>query len=157
MSLTVRPATAADIPAIAAIYRPAVLTGTASFEVDPPDGWAEHRDRSAPVRHRDVLASGGERSVMVLGNARVAGLAGARNTGVRWSSATALRRGLRGGLDAGDDRGREPRVSRMAGDAGEGEGDGARGIHPATARNATGFHVRSPSSEERSGRGAPAL
>jgi L-amino acid N-acyltransferase YncA len=37
MSLTVRPATAPDIPAIAAIYRPAVLTGTASFEVDAPD------------------------------------------------------------------------------------------------------------------------
>ena len=37
MSLTVRPAAAADIPAIAAIYRPAVLTGTASFEVDPPN------------------------------------------------------------------------------------------------------------------------
>ncbi len=33
----IRPATAADIPAITAIYRPAVLTGTASFEVDPPD------------------------------------------------------------------------------------------------------------------------
>jgi L-amino acid N-acyltransferase YncA len=37
MSLTVRPAAAADIPAIAAIYGPAVLTGTASFEVEPPD------------------------------------------------------------------------------------------------------------------------
>ena len=37
MSLTVRPAAADDIPAITAIYRPAVLTGTASFEVDPPD------------------------------------------------------------------------------------------------------------------------
>jgi phosphinothricin acetyltransferase len=37
MSLTVRPAAAADIPAITAIYGPAVLTGTASFEVDAPD------------------------------------------------------------------------------------------------------------------------
>jgi L-amino acid N-acyltransferase YncA len=37
MSLLVRPAAAADIPAITAIYGPAVLTGTASFEVDPPD------------------------------------------------------------------------------------------------------------------------
>jgi phosphinothricin acetyltransferase len=37
MSLLVRPAAATDIPAIAAIYGPAVLTGTASFEVDPPD------------------------------------------------------------------------------------------------------------------------
>lgn len=34
---TLRAATTADIPAIAAIYRPAVLTGTASFEVEPPD------------------------------------------------------------------------------------------------------------------------
>lgn len=37
MSLTLRAATAADIPAITAIYRPAVLTGTASFEVEAPD------------------------------------------------------------------------------------------------------------------------
>lgn len=34
--LIIRPATAADIPAIAAIYRPAVLHGTASFEQEPP-------------------------------------------------------------------------------------------------------------------------
>jgi L-amino acid N-acyltransferase YncA len=33
---SIRPATPADIPAITAIYRPAVLTGTASFELDPP-------------------------------------------------------------------------------------------------------------------------
>ncbi len=33
----IRVATEADVPAIAAIYRPAVLTGTASFELDPPD------------------------------------------------------------------------------------------------------------------------
>jgi len=33
----VRPATAADIPAITAIYRPAVLHGTASFEITAPD------------------------------------------------------------------------------------------------------------------------
>ena len=33
---TIRPAIAADIPAITAIYRPAVLAGTASFEVEPP-------------------------------------------------------------------------------------------------------------------------
>jgi phosphinothricin acetyltransferase len=32
-----RAATATDIPAITAIYRPAVLTGTASFEHEPPD------------------------------------------------------------------------------------------------------------------------
>ena len=33
---TLRPATAADVPAIAAIYRPSVLQGTASFELEPP-------------------------------------------------------------------------------------------------------------------------
>jgi L-amino acid N-acyltransferase YncA len=32
-----RPATSADIAAIAGIYRTAVLHGTASFELDPPD------------------------------------------------------------------------------------------------------------------------
>jgi phosphinothricin acetyltransferase len=34
---TLRVATPADIPAIAAIYRPAVLSGTASFELEPPE------------------------------------------------------------------------------------------------------------------------
>jgi L-amino acid N-acyltransferase YncA len=33
---TLRPATASDVAAIAAIYRPAVLGGTASFELEPP-------------------------------------------------------------------------------------------------------------------------
>jgi phosphinothricin acetyltransferase len=36
MSPTLRPATSADVPAITAIYRPAVLHGTASFEQEPP-------------------------------------------------------------------------------------------------------------------------
>jgi L-amino acid N-acyltransferase YncA len=36
MTPAIRPATPADIAAITAIYRPAVLTGTASFELDPP-------------------------------------------------------------------------------------------------------------------------
>lgn len=35
--LVVRPATPADIAAITAIYRPAVETGLASWEYDPPD------------------------------------------------------------------------------------------------------------------------
>ena len=34
---TLRVATEADVAAITAIYRPAVLHGTASFEVEPPD------------------------------------------------------------------------------------------------------------------------
>jgi len=33
----IRPARPADIPAVAAIYAEAVRTGTASFELDPPD------------------------------------------------------------------------------------------------------------------------
>jgi phosphinothricin acetyltransferase len=35
--MEIRPATEADIPAIAGIYGPAVETGTASFELAPPD------------------------------------------------------------------------------------------------------------------------
>jgi L-amino acid N-acyltransferase YncA len=45
---TLRAATPADIPAITAIYRPAVLHGTASFEVEPPDE-AEMRRRFEAV------------------------------------------------------------------------------------------------------------
>ena len=36
-SLSIRPATPADIPAITRIYAHAVLHGTASFELEPPD------------------------------------------------------------------------------------------------------------------------
>ena len=43
MQPNLRPATTADIPAIAAIYRPAVLHGTASFELDPPGEEEMHR------------------------------------------------------------------------------------------------------------------
>jgi phosphinothricin acetyltransferase len=42
-AITVRPATDADIPAITAIYQPAVLNGTASFELSPPDQAEMHR------------------------------------------------------------------------------------------------------------------
>ncbi|BBE73408.1 GNAT family N-acetyltransferase [Oharaeibacter diazotrophicus] len=35
--VTIRPATPSDLPAIAAIYRDAVLHGTATWELDPPD------------------------------------------------------------------------------------------------------------------------
>jgi L-amino acid N-acyltransferase YncA len=37
MSIRIRSATAADIPAITAIYGHAVTYGTATFEIDPPD------------------------------------------------------------------------------------------------------------------------
>ena len=37
MSVTIRPATAADVPRITRIYAPAVLTGSSSFELESPD------------------------------------------------------------------------------------------------------------------------
>jgi phosphinothricin acetyltransferase len=37
LSITVRPATSADVPAITQIYANHVLRGTATFEIDPPD------------------------------------------------------------------------------------------------------------------------
>lgn len=52
MTLIVRDCAPADIPAIAAIYKHAVLRGLASFELDPPDA-AEMARRRA-----DILAKG---------------------------------------------------------------------------------------------------
>jgi len=49
MSLAIRAATAADIPAITAIYDHAVRHGTASFELDPPDAAEMARRRQALV------------------------------------------------------------------------------------------------------------
>ena len=61
--IEVRNATAADAPAIAAIYRHHVLTGLASFEVEPPDA-AEIARRMDAVRALDlpylVALDGGE-------------------------------------------------------------------------------------------------
>ena len=37
MTFTIRPATPADLPAIQVIYAHHVLTGTGTFEIDPPD------------------------------------------------------------------------------------------------------------------------
>lgn len=48
-AILIRPATFADIPAITAIYAPAVLHGTASFELEPPDD-AEMRRRMDAIR-----------------------------------------------------------------------------------------------------------
>jgi phosphinothricin acetyltransferase len=42
-AIAVRPATEKDVPAITAIYQPAVLNGTASFELEPPDLAEMHR------------------------------------------------------------------------------------------------------------------
>ena len=49
MSLAIRAATAADIPAITAIYDHAVRHGTASFELEPPDATEMTRRRQALV------------------------------------------------------------------------------------------------------------
>jgi L-amino acid N-acyltransferase YncA len=49
MSLAIRAATAADIPAITAIYDHAVRHGTASFELEPPDAAEMTRRRQALV------------------------------------------------------------------------------------------------------------
>jgi L-amino acid N-acyltransferase YncA len=65
---TVRPAIPADIPAIAAIYRPAVLEGTASFELEPP-GDAEM------LRRFEAITGGGYPYFVAEIDGRVAGYA----------------------------------------------------------------------------------
>ena len=68
MSFLIRPSLDSDIAAITAIYAPAVLHGTASFELDPPDA-------AEMARRRQVLLEGGypylvaERDGEVLGYA----------------------------------------------------------------------------------------
>jgi phosphinothricin acetyltransferase len=68
MSLTLRPSTDADIPAITAIYAHAVLHGTASFELDPPI-------EAEMLRRRAAILAGGypyivaERDGAILGYA----------------------------------------------------------------------------------------
>ncbi|HEX2552406.1 MAG TPA: GNAT family N-acetyltransferase [Microvirga sp.] len=52
MSLLIRPSTDADLPAIAAIYAPAVRHGTASFELEPPE-------EAEMARRRRALLDGG--------------------------------------------------------------------------------------------------
>ncbi len=51
-AIAVRQAAEADVPAITAIYQPAVLTGTASFEQEPPD-------RAEMLRRFKALTDGG--------------------------------------------------------------------------------------------------
>jgi phosphinothricin acetyltransferase len=51
MTLLLRDATASDLPAITQIYRDSVLTGTASYELDPPDE-AEMRARFEAIRSK---------------------------------------------------------------------------------------------------------
>ena len=52
MSLVIRPAALADIPAIARIYAHAVVHGTASFELEPPD------EAEMARRMRDLTGKG---------------------------------------------------------------------------------------------------
>jgi phosphinothricin acetyltransferase len=67
-TIPIRPAIAADIPAIAAIYAHAVLHGTASWELEPPD-------ITEMARRREAILAGGypylaaERDGMLLGYA----------------------------------------------------------------------------------------
>ena len=67
-ALTIRPSTPADLGAITAIYAEAVLNGTGTFELDPPDTAEMTR------RRHDVLSNGlpwlvAERDGQVLGYA----------------------------------------------------------------------------------------
>ncbi len=52
MSLQIRPASPADLPAITAIYAHAVLYGTATFELEPPDV-------AEMTRRYETLSAGG--------------------------------------------------------------------------------------------------
>jgi L-amino acid N-acyltransferase YncA len=51
-TVTIRPAVAADIAAVTAIYADAVVHGTASFELDPPN------QAEMAQRHRALVANG---------------------------------------------------------------------------------------------------
>jgi phosphinothricin acetyltransferase len=51
MNVSIRPATAADIPSIAAIYAHAVAHGTASFELAPPDAPEMARRQAALIEN----------------------------------------------------------------------------------------------------------
>src|SRR5258705_12984920 len=66
MKVEIRPATLADIPATASIDRPAVLTGTASFELEPP-GEDEMR------RRWEAIAAGGFPYLVAQSGERVVG------------------------------------------------------------------------------------
>lgn len=56
--VTIRPATIADLPAVTAIYDHAVRTGTATFELDPPDvGEMSRRYRALTENHSPYLVA----------------------------------------------------------------------------------------------------
>ena len=66
--IEIRPAMAADLPAITAIYREAVLHGTATFELDPPD-------LAEMTRRFEALSAGGFPYLVALQDGRVLGYA----------------------------------------------------------------------------------
>lgn len=68
MSTTIRLATETDVPAITAIYRPAVLTGSASFEIEPPD-------EAEMLRRFRAITGGGYPYIVAETDGRVAGYA----------------------------------------------------------------------------------
>lgn len=68
--LIIRPATRADVPAITAIYAPAVLHGTATFELEPP-GEAEMLQRMIDIAGAGFPYLAAERAGEVLGYAYV--------------------------------------------------------------------------------------
>ncbi len=68
MSLAIRAATAADIPAITAIYDHAVRHGTASFELEPPDA-------TEMARRRQALVDGGFPYLVAEADGAIAGYA----------------------------------------------------------------------------------
>jgi phosphinothricin acetyltransferase len=68
MSLLIRASVEADIPAIAAIYADAVINGTASFELDPPNV-------EEMARRRDAVLAGGFPHLVAERQGRLAGCA----------------------------------------------------------------------------------
>jgi L-amino acid N-acyltransferase YncA len=68
MSVLLRAATAADIPAITAIYDHAVRHGTASFELEPPDA-------AEMARRQQALIDGGYPYIVAEAGGTVAGYA----------------------------------------------------------------------------------
>jgi len=66
--IEIRPATQTDLPAITAIYRQAVLEGTATFELIPPD-------LDEMTRRYETLASGGFPYLVAVLEDRVIGYA----------------------------------------------------------------------------------
>ena len=68
MHPAIRAAIPADIAAVTAIYRPAVLTGTASFELEPPDQ-AEMARRRQAVTQAGLPWLSAERDGALLGYA----------------------------------------------------------------------------------------